>query len=310
MSIGKLIKFKERAKNNIDLVDISIAINKKMNRLLTIVKDIDDIELSTLVSPVCSDQMKLFDDLIQNSSTKLAKILDVVELKISDEGKLLSSRTPPETDYESLRHSRAFNYSDYMLQLLLGRISKYSSWQYPAMEINPRRPSIITTKLVASDPLYLVELEFEKVLTDALSIFTPEYQARLRPYFISGYDFSILPKEQFGFVISVNSFDFINSNSIEQYMKAIYPLLLPGGTFLFTYNNCEIPVGAMMAEENVRSYVTQTTISEMAVNIGYEIAETFNLVDHQQLSWVEIKKPGTLNTIKGHQALGAIKDIE
>jgi SAM-dependent methyltransferase len=310
MSIGNLIKFKERVKNNIDLSEVSIAINKKLNRVLAASKEVNNAVLEAVILEKCTKQMTDFSNLIQTASTSLLSIINEIDIQINNKEKVLLAQIPPRRSYVHLSQYDTFRYSESAEQLLISRISKYSSWQYPAMEINPRHPAKITTKMVASDPLYIVDFEYEEMISDTLSIFTPEYQARLRPYFIKNYEFSSLPKEQLGFIISVNSFEYLPIAIIKSVLISIYPLLLPGGTFLFTYNNCEIPENARLAEDNTHSYVTQSFLSNAAIELGYEVAETFNILDGQPLSWIELKKPGTLKTIKGHQTLGEIKDIE
>jgi hypothetical protein len=312
MKISDLLHVKAASKISSNFNDAGIIIIKKLNQLLLEVKRLElDSELSTRVTGLCNHQIIKTTALLRQAADDFVNLFELIDHNISQiESTLMLQVVPEVSGYDEAINRRPLHCADYGKELLLSRIGKYSSWQYPAMELNPRHPNIFTTTMVASDPLYLVDIQFEQALTNALSIFTPEYQARLRPYFINGYDFSVLPKEQFGFVFSANSFEYINLKDIEKCIASIYPLLLPGGTFVFTYNNCEIPNSARLAENNLRSYTTQSQLLTFASKLGFEVSDVFNFSDGQPLSWIELKKPGTLKTIKGHQTLGAIKDIE
>ena len=52
----------------------------------------------------------------------------------------------------------------------------------------------------------------------------------------------------------------------------------------------------------------QYLLKTLAESIGYEINAESNYKN--QISWIEIKKPGELETIKAHQVLGEIKRRE
>jgi len=310
MSLENLLRAKRRIINNMDLSSSQISVNVTLNKMQQRIAEIQGVgDILSLVKDVNAIQINAMSEFTDATKKKFAGIIAEIDKKIEMYSKALNAVSLPLVEYDQARYRRVFNIDGDTLSSLAGRISKYSSWQYPAIEINPRSPTTITTKLVASDPLYLIETEYQEFLDDTTNIFTPEYQARLRSYFIKDNNFSALPQNQFGFVLSAISFNFMPMSQIEIFMKNVFQLLAPGGTFLFTYNNCEDPKCARMAEDIIRTYTTQTDIVTAAKNLGYEISEMFN-PQNSEIHWIEIKKPGTLSTIKGHQTLGEIKQIE
>jgi hypothetical protein len=188
---------------------------------------------------------------------------------------------------------------------LQDRLNSYSNWQYPGLVIRPvQSPGL--ESLVAFDPLYLVDTH-EDLLTPVQSLFTPEYQRRLRYYVIEEYTstdiFVNLPQKQFGFVYAFYYFDFKPLEIIQQYLDEVFLLLRSGGTFLFSFNDCDQWRAVGSAEHHFHCYTPGRLILQHAQNIGYEIVHV-----HSHLSgttWVEIKKPGVLDSIRGAQALAS-----
>ena len=97
------------------------------------------------------------------------------------------------------------------------------------------------------------------------------YQSRLRIYEITNEDFSILPQNQFGFVLCWEIFNFLSLEKIEQHIRQVFDLLRPGGVFMFSYNNCDIYSIARVAESRDISYAQDDLLKNLCLNIGYEI---------------------------------------
>lgn len=198
---------------------------------------------------------------------------------------------------------------DYVRSILLGRIRLYADWHYPGMELGPHDGEF-TPHLVACDPLYLGDVHRE-YLDSAMSQFTLEYQARLRPYLIDiEQGLHALPQDQFGFVFSWNTFNYLPLDYVKKYLFDVFGLLRPGGTFLFSFNDGETYNGARHVEWGGMSYMPKSLLTAVAEGHGFEVTNTFGFeTEWHNISWLEIKKPGTLSTIKAHQTLGIIKDI-
>jgi hypothetical protein len=62
---------------------------------------------------------------------------------------------------------------------------------------------------------------------------------------------------------------------------------------------------AGLTEGYFMTYVPKSMLVPMAESLGFEVAKCFDF--HPSTSWIELKKPGTLSTVKAHQALGEIK---
>ena len=88
--------------------------------------------------------------------------------------------------------------------------------------------------------------------------------------------------------------------------------LRPGGVVVFTYNNCNYPKGVDKVDEMYYCYTTDTEIKQMCVQLGYDIITGFDKGYDELdmgISWLEIKKPGTRNSIRLKETMGMIKNL-
>jgi SAM-dependent methyltransferase len=191
-------------------------------------------------------------------------------------------------------------------KLLEDRLAAHANWQYPAMVIRPAH-SVGLGNLVAFDPLYLVDTH-EDLFSSVRSLFTPEYQRRLRYYVIKEYTqddiFVNLPQKQFGLVYAFYYFDFKPLEIIQQYLDEVFELLRPGGTFLFSFNDCDNWRAVGAAENHFHCYTPGRMIIQHAQQIGYKIGYTHAL--SWGTTWVELRKPGVLDSMRGGQAVAGV----
>ena len=176
-------------------------------------------------------------------------------------------------------------------------------WKYPGLEIGCRDGQW-TKYLVGMDPLYIADVHKEFVDSTAAA-YPPEYQARLRQQVIRNSDLSALPKNQFGFVFSWNFFNYLPMYKIQHYLQQIYTLLRPGGVVWFSYNNADMTAAAEFADSYFMSYAPKSQLLPRCTEMGFEIISSADF--DPAISWLELRKPGTLKTIKAHQVLGEIK---
>jgi SAM-dependent methyltransferase len=189
---------------------------------------------------------------------------------------------------------------------LRNRLCLYTDWRYPGLVIRPAHSPWIED-LVALDPMYFVDTH-KKLIDPATSKFTPEYQRRLRCYVIDEFSnrsiFETFPQEQFGFVYSFNYFNFRSLEVIKQYLLEVFDLLRTGGTFFFNFNDCDRQGGVALTEHHFSCYTPARLIYEYAEQVGYEIVhqETIDAAS----TWVELKKPGQLSSIRAGQTLAGV----
>lgn len=203
--------------------------------------------------------------------------------------------------FDNVKNNRTLTFDDEIRSIIESRTNLYCRWEYPTLEIGCRDGEW-TQRLTASDPLYIMDKypEFLKI-TDQQ--FPPEYQRRLRKYALD-YSFAQLPKNQFAFVFSWNHFNYISLDTLTQALKNLKDVLRPGGVFMFSFNDGDTPAGAGLAENFGQTYVPKSILIPTALSMGYELLnEGHNGVN---ISWLELRKPGTLRTVKAHQVMGKI----
>ena len=190
--------------------------------------------------------------------------------------------------------------------MLLNRLQVHSNWKYPGLMIRPAH-SLWLENLVALDPMYFADTHWE-LLAPVIDQYTPEYQRRIRRHVIEEYTdqpvFKNLPQQQFGFVYAFGYFNFKPLKIIRQYLHEVFGLLRTGGTFLFSFNNCDHQNAVGLTEHHFCCYTPGRLVYEYALELGYEIVHEGS-VDGAN-TWVELKKPGIMTTIRGGQALAAI----
>jgi len=192
--------------------------------------------------------------------------------------------------------------------IFCGRISEYNRWQHPALEIRPAFGQF-TDIIKGCDPLYLLDTD-ENMFQQIKQRWKDAYQRRLCYYTYKETDnemFHMLPKNQFGFVLSVDLFEYKNMKTIQHYLINVFTRLRPGGTFMFTYNDGGKVYGARNVENKFKCYTPGHELVKLAQDIGYVITKKFD--DFENVSWLEITKPGKLKTLKGGQTLGTVKSF-
>ncbi len=212
-------------------------------------------------------------------------------------------------DYILDRHNfKKLLYQEETLDFFKSRIIMHSSWKWPAVEIRPCFGEI-TESLIACDPLYLVDTH-DDMFKHVRKKWTPEYQRRLRYYVVNETDkklFNQLPQMQIGLLVAVDFFNFRPIDLIRKYLEDIFGILRPGGTAIFTYNNCDFPIGVDNFENSYYCYTPGREIKAMCEQIGFKVAASFDLENN--VSWLEIQRPGTRTSLRGGQTLGKLENI-
>jgi hypothetical protein len=198
-------------------------------------------------------------------------------------------------------------------KLLINAITIKISNQYACCQLAPGYGNI-TKHLVHGTPLYIVEEDKEASVVNT-DFFNQIMTNRIAWYEMNDADeeiLAVLPQEQIGCFVVIDYFNFKSEDIIEKYLKSIYNCLRPGGTVIFTFNNCDYPNAIDKVDEMYYCYTTGTQMKKICSSIGFEILR-LTAIGYDELdngiSWLEIKKPGELNTIRSAQGLAEIKDL-
>ena len=186
--------------------------------------------------------------------------------------------------------TRKLNIDDQSREILDARLRSATDWRIPGMIIRPGVENFIEN-LVPMDPLYLVDHD-QALLDPTLDKFNVVYRNRLRKYVISESDddiFEKLPRGQFGLIFAYNFFNYKPYEVIQRYLVELFEQLRPGGTLLFTFNDCDRGHGVALAEKNFMCYTPKSKIVRSAEKIGFDL--THEHTGDQDLSWLEFKKP-------------------
>jgi SAM-dependent methyltransferase len=190
--------------------------------------------------------------------------------------------------------------------LLRSRLRNVSDWRLPGMIIRPGRESFVED-LVPMDPLYLVD-HHQELLDPGILKFTVEYQRRLRPYVVKEYHsnaiLELLPDDQFGIIFAYNYFNYKPMEIIQRYLTEVFKKLRPGGVFIFTFNDCNRAHAVALAEQHFMCYTPGKEIQAYAETLGYELTPIHHGTG--DLSWIELRKPGEIRSIRGGQSLARI----
>lgn len=311
---------------------------KPISELLRIIKSIDAVDLSVGKRAV-DRQFYELSGMVQNANYQVDDILDIIRdsyNRVSSEQKLITKTIADyksflreeikkqEVDYyvksDQIYYESRFDTTEYLLErhkdsvllnnkeiykMFASRLALYNRWEHPAIQIRPAFGNI-TDIIKGCDPLYLVDTD-EAMFESVKQKWTQTYQRRLRYYIINETNEELLahlPDEQYGLVLCVDYLNFRPMVVIKRYLREIYKKLKPGGTVMFTYNNCDLPYGARNVENSFCCYTPGKEVIKSAEEIGFELTKQFDT--EENISWLELTKPGELKTIRGGQTLGEI----
>jgi SAM-dependent methyltransferase len=204
-------------------------------------------------------------------------------------------------------------YNEEFNTLLQDRIRIYADSQYAGLQLAPGNGDI-TNLLVCCNPLYLID-DSDDMFRHIRNWREPAYQRRLRYYTVDEKEQDILkemPRNQLGLIVALNWFNFRPMKIIKKYLQSMMQVLRPGGVIIFTYNNCDYPKAIDKVDEMYYCYSTSKVVKDTCIQLGYEIINSFDKGYDELdmgISWLEIKKPGTRNTIRRSETMGHIKNL-
>jgi SAM-dependent methyltransferase len=220
----------------------------------------------------------------------------------------LETRNAQQPEAIEAHHNKPIVLDEETAKVLKTRVSYYADWRYPAMVIHPMQESFIHD-MVSNDPLYLVA-ESHYLLQPALDNWQDNdvFRNRLRVHIIEeSFDQPILdklPDGQIGFCLVYNYLNYRPYEIIKKYLEELYEKLKPGGVVALTFNDCDRHEAMQLVEQGITYYTPGSLLKGWAKYVGFE--EIFEHRDNSASVWIELKKPGTLSTLRGGQALAKI----
>ena len=281
-------------------------------------RDTNNLELDKITHLF---SLENYNNLLDQRKLDIQKSFDAFELELEKLKNIvkqeISVLEKPEFQKSYILYEGEFgNSAEYILnlrkhkipnpELFQARLSRYIDWQHSAMIIRPGIENFID-RMVALDPLYLVDLSHD-YLAPALSKFNSQYQNRLRTYTVKeDLDQEILgqiPNDQFALCFAYNYFNFRPFEILKKYLDEIYQKLTPGGVLVMTFNDCDRASAVQLVENFYCCYTPGYLVRDLAVSMGYEIEYSWN--DPGPTTWLELKKPGRITSLKGGQTLAKI----
>lgn len=276
-------------------------------KLIGVLSDekLESIEQIAQVSQLTADIEKFKDNLSQSIETYVTThriFLDhLAESLDNAKGRIKKLKGENRVDWFNL-----WQKSETQLNTFKNIITGFSNWEYPVMEIFPGNGEMLQYAL-SGEPLYIVD--WDNVLLEKVSSQFNEYYAtkRLMKYKIDNFDLSTLPQNSFGFIYSLNYLNFEKIDSIVDLAKSVLNCLLPGGIYLFVYNNSN----DWWSVKNTVSYfyglVDSNDLNKSLSDVGFEVQQIVRS-EELNMSYVIAKKPGEIEYIKNSSILANIID--
>lgn len=308
MTLRQLVEFRERLRVELDTNGIEQAVAELCLNLRKLDKDLDPIYAEFLENSIT--HYKSLIDIANKNQDHLEVVQQKLDQDIKDVSREFFMRSydlEEQIDQNTnVRRGRKIYTPKNVEDAITQRINLYVDWHYAGLKIGVQGEEWARA-MVACDPFYVVDPNIT-LIDDYVNTFTPEYQRRVRPYHVKDINLSVLPQNQFGFVLCWNYFNYKGLETIKQWLYEVYKVLRPGGVFMFSYNNADTPSGAGMAETNAMSYMPKSMLIPLCEMIGYKVITSYDF--DTSACWVEVRKPGQLQTVKAHQALGEIMEIK
>jgi hypothetical protein len=306
MKLSELVAFRNTL-NKMSSVEVQHHADVSLNKITHLVET-QPTQFANFTKDLANCQAEIhqsyqkFEQQLTQLKTEVSQLIAVAEKPWFQESYRLYEEEMVHETVDYILDRRPMLTSDAEMTLK-SRLMNYTDWRYPGMIIRPGRENFIQD-MVSYDPLYLIDQDRE-LLTPAISQFPEQYQQRLRPYVINEYGgepiLTKIPDGQFGICLVYNFFNFRPFEVIRQYLTEIYDKLKPGGTLIMTINDCDSEKAVDLVERHFACYTPGYLIKNLAKSIGYQQVFTWN--DGGPTTWVELRRPGQITSLKGGQTL-------
>ena len=309
MKISELAAYRE-VLEDLKPKDSPAAINRELdavlyvvaNRAIAMPKALADLthardESLAGVTKFDASLQRLLDDLLEQIKN-LEPVYLARSYQLYDEGRKFDS-----VEYML---NRKFTVTADLETYIQSRVQAHSDYHHAGMIIRPGLERWIE-HMVACDPLYVVDTD-HAMFEPTKKLFTSQYQSRLRYYAIRESDqdamLTDLPDNQLGFVLAYNFFHYKPFEIMRAYLREIYSKLRPGGVLAMTFTDCDRRGGAELAERMMNCYTPGRLVIGACESAGFLIEQNYRM--DAAINWVEMRKPGQIESLRGGQTLAKI----
>jgi len=183
-------------------------------------------------------------------------------------------------------------------------IRKFASWKHSTVYVRPNSLRFFDA-LAATDVLYIMEqCNIDQWLKENLN---EKLYSLARLKLINEDKRRFLtanaPAAQIGLIVMEHFMHFKPLDIIGMYLADAFELLKPGGHLMFTFNNCDTVAGVRNAESGLYCFTPGALLERMCEVAGFEV---INFEASERISWLALKKPGELTSIKAGKTFGQI----
>ena len=315
--LATLIEHKNSLKEIIPKLSIDNTIYSKSQLIESLTSRFDITEHHEYINRIRS----IYADISQKNKDIIAEIKRIIDSIDDNISKILESKNVSSDVFKEPSIVSHLPTNEIVRTIFNNKISKISQVRYPGLQINTKLFSVNELNstnidgwislMVASDPLYLMGPNIIS-LEKSLRSFPEIYQKRVRLYeFNDKRDLSALPQSQFNLIFCWDFFNHLHVDVIDLYLQQMMRLLRPGGTLLFTYNNCDLVMSAKLVDWDSASWCTPLLLEKIYSKYGFELVGFDDIISDDvnvsHVSWAELKRPGDLVTSKLAQANGEIR---
>lgn len=215
-------------------------------------------------------------------------------------------------EHDSVEHilNRRFNLSDAANTVISGRLALHAKdWRMPGAVIRPGLESWHRNLAASLSPMYFIDHDWE-LMEPIKQHFPQEFLDRLRLDMVHEHDHGVnldcLPDHQLGFVLAYNFFNYKPFEITTFYLEEIMKKLRPGGILAFTFNDGDRPGGAELVERRYACYTPGSMIQALADRLGYKVSWQYHI--DAAVTWIELQRPGDLDSIRAGATLTKIFD--
>ena len=308
-----LVNYKNEIKKIIYEISIDGSLQSKSS-LITLLEE-------NYILPEYSKQLtqikSIYSEMIEKNNDIISILNNIID--IVDHGIM-------KTEFKEEKIRSLLPTNENIKNIFQAELAKYSQVKYPGLQINSRifikdLTNIKSTTdlddtnfwislMVSSDPFYMIGPNLEALQT-SFSSYPETYQRRVRLYqWNDKRDLSILPQDQFNIIFCWDFFNYLTIETIDQFLSQMIRLLRPGGTLLFTYNNCDLADSARLVDLKLAGWTTPKLLEAIYLKLGFELDSLNDIISDEtnisHVSWMKLKRPGELTTVKMSQAQGLI----